>query len=151
MKSTVFIGLLLSLNALTGPAAASENQGAIIGHAPLLVAQLSGDERRALRDRWERTDDEEREVLRRAFRERLREASPEQREILRHELVKKWKNLPPEERARLRQKYRESDAFAERDDDERDGKGRGFGRGYERRFEGEQGGGNQGHGRGRNR
>lgn len=147
MKSTVFIGLLLSLNALAGPSVASANQGAIIGHAPMQIAQLSGEERRALRERWERADDEEREVLRRAFRERLREASPEQREMLRHELVKKWRNLPPEERAQLRKKYKDSTAFPDRDDEERGDNGRGFGRGYERRFDDAPSGGDRGRGR----
>lgn len=86
--------------------------------APMHLAQLSPEERRALRDQWGRMSPEERAALRRQFEERWRDIPPEQRESRRREVMDHWRNLPDEERELRRRDSRDRD---------------GYGRGYEQR------------------
>lgn len=136
MKRTILMSLLLSLNALPALAADQGLGEGIFGQALPMVAQLSPEERRALRDRWEQAAPDERAVMRREFKERLRQVPPEQREIRRNEFIQHWQNLPPQERERLRAQ-REERRGPPADLAPPDGgmRGFGFGRGYERRFE----------------
>lgn len=96
-----------------------------VGHGntnPMLLAQLTDEERRALRDQWGRLPADERAALRQQFQERWRDLPPEQRESRRRELTERWRKLPPEVREERRREYR----------DDRGG----YGQGYEyRQFE----------------
>lgn len=118
----IFWGVLspaLSAWADVGPFPAHDPQAGM----PVLVAQLSPQERRALREQWGNLSPEERAALRRKFEERWGDIPPEQRELRRREVMDYWRNLPPRERE---QRQRE---ILDRD---------GYGRGYEQRgFEGE--------------
>jgi hypothetical protein len=69
MTRKVLITLLLSLAAL--PAVAGD-WAPIFGQPLPLVAQMSQEDRRALRERWEHASPEERAQLRRFFQERMR-------------------------------------------------------------------------------
>lgn len=69
MTRKVLITLLLGLAAL--PAAAQE-WGPVFGQPLPYLAQMSQEERRLLRERWEQASPEERAQLRRSFQERLR-------------------------------------------------------------------------------
>ena len=79
MKRNTLLILMLALTAL--PAAAQElGDGVFSGifAQPLPhVAQLTQEERRALRERWERATPEERAALRRAFMERMQRMPPQ--------------------------------------------------------------------------
>jgi hypothetical protein len=78
MKPNVLLALLLSIAA--APALAdSALESMFIGPA-FQVAQLSQDERRMMRERWEQASPEERTTMRRQFQDRLRQFSPEERE-----------------------------------------------------------------------
>jgi len=132
MKRTLLMSLLLSLNALPVHAAEPWLTETVFGQALPMVAQLSPEERRSLRERWEQAAPDERATLRREFRERLRQVPPEGREILRQELMHRWQGPVPENRDRVRsQDHRGQPAEAT----PRDNGWRGFGRGFERRFE----------------
>lgn len=69
MTYKTLITLLLSLAALP---AAARDFGDMFGQALPPVAQMSHEERHALRERWEHASPEERAQLRRAFQDRLR-------------------------------------------------------------------------------
>jgi len=84
----------------------------------LMVAQMSPDERRAMRERWERMPPDERAVLRGQFQARLRTVPPEERELRRRELMERWRSLPPGERELRRREMQD---------------GHGYGRGFETR------------------
>lgn len=146
MKPKALMPLLLVLVALP---AAAQDFGSVFGQPLPLVAQMSQEERRALRERWEHASPEERSQLRKAFQERLRMTSPEQYDPRRMDM----RRASPRDRAEAGNAYMP---------------GNGFGMGYEQRhfdkrypFEDEQGGnayGNSGndvnsggerHGRGR--
>jgi len=75
MKLKILMPLLFVLLALP---AAAQDFGSVFGQPLPLVAQMSQEERRALRERWEHASPEERAKLRKAFQERLRMPSPEQ-------------------------------------------------------------------------
>jgi hypothetical protein len=72
------MALLLALGTLPValPATAGDF-GSVFAQPMGLIAQLSGDERRALRERWEEASPEERAELRRNFQQRLRQLPPE--------------------------------------------------------------------------
>jgi len=69
MRSKILITLLLAVAAL--PAAAGDF-GSVFGQPLPLVAQMSKEERRALRERWEESSPEERAQLRRKFEDQMR-------------------------------------------------------------------------------
>jgi hypothetical protein len=69
--------LALSIALMALPADA-QDFGGVFGQPLPLVAQMSQEERRALRERWEQASPEERVHLRRMFQERLRRMPPEQ-------------------------------------------------------------------------
>ena len=75
MKRKTLMPLLFVLVALP---AAAQDFGSVFGQPLPLVAQMSQEERRALRERWEHASPDERIQLRKAFQERLRMPSPEQ-------------------------------------------------------------------------
>ena len=75
MKNKTLMTLLLALATLP---AAAQDFGSVFGQALPFVAQMSQEERRALRERWEFANPEERTQMRRAFQERLRRMPPEQ-------------------------------------------------------------------------
>jgi hypothetical protein len=75
MKRKILMPLLFVLVALP---AAAQDFGSVFGQPMPLVAQMSQEERRDLRERWEHAGPEERARLRKAFQERLRMPSPEQ-------------------------------------------------------------------------
>lgn len=85
---------------------------------PMQLAQLSPEERRALRDQWGNLSPEQRADLRRRFQERWNDIPPEQRETRRREVMDHWRNLPPGERETRRRELPDRD---------------GYGRGYEQR------------------
>lgn len=85
---------------------------------PMQLAQLSPEERRALREQWGSLSPEERAALRRRFQERWQDIPPEQRETRRREVMDHWRNLPPQERETRRRELPDRD---------------GYGRGYEQR------------------
>jgi hypothetical protein len=95
MKSKVLLTLLLTAAAL--PAAAGgfgDVAFSGIFAQPLpYVAQLSQEERRALRERWERATPEERAQLRRDFEERLRRMPSEQFDPRRMNMRDGWRNM----------------------------------------------------------
>ncbi len=68
MKPAALATLLLTL--VTVPAIGHAVEATWFGPA-VQVAQLSAEERRALRERWERSAPEERDVMRRQFQDRL--------------------------------------------------------------------------------
>lgn len=70
MKRRILIAMLLALATL--PAAADES-GTVFAPALGKLAQLTPDERRALRERWENASPEERVRMRRAIQERMRQ------------------------------------------------------------------------------
>lgn len=76
MKAKVLMTLLLS--ALAQPLLAMDTPGVFIG-VTIQVAQLTPEERRALRERWEMAGPEERMEMRRRFQERLQQPGPRQR------------------------------------------------------------------------
>ena len=101
MKPNVLLALLLSIAA--APALAdSALESMFIGPA-LQVAQLSTDERRMMRERWEQASPEERTAMRRQFQERLQQLSPEEREARHRKHEERWSAAPPEQRQRLRE------------------------------------------------
>lgn len=75
MKCKTLAPLLLALLALP---AAAQDLGSVFGQALPYVAQMSQEERRAMRERWEQASPEERARLRRSFQERLRTMPGEQ-------------------------------------------------------------------------
>lgn len=75
MKSRTLMPFLFALLAL--PAAAND-LGGVFGQPLPFMAQMSQEERRAMRERWEQASPEERTILRRTFQERLRRMPPEQ-------------------------------------------------------------------------
>ncbi len=120
------LALLLALT--TAPALADESAYGMFAPALAKIAQLSPEERRALRERWEQAGPEERLRLRREFQERqerLRQMPPEGR----REAMDAWRNLPPAERERRRQ---EREIRGPRGHEEEGSYGTGFER---RRFE----------------
>jgi hypothetical protein len=69
------MALLLALATL--PAVAGDF-GSVFAQPMAFVAQLSSDDRRVLRERWEEASPEERAKLRQKFQQRLRQLPPEQ-------------------------------------------------------------------------
>lgn len=115
MKRKTLMPLLFVLVALP---AAAQDFGSVFGQPLPLVAQMSQEERRALRERWEHAGPEERAQLRKAFQERLRMPSPEQFDPRRMDM----RLGSPRDRAEM------GNGFMP---------GNGFGMGYEqRRFDG---------------
>lgn len=93
MKAKVLMTLLLS--ALSQPLLAGDS--VFIG-VTLQVAQLSPEERRALRERWEMASPEERMDMRRRFQERMQPALPEERPARRRDNEARresWAPHPP--------------------------------------------------------
>ncbi len=136
MKAKSILSVSLALLALaTEPVSASGGQPGWAEPA-LRLAQLSAEERRQLRERWERLTPEEQALLRQEFRERLQELPPEQREFRRREILENWREQPGRERW---ERGREGEVRRGPQMDERDWRGeddmRGFGRGFERRQE----------------
>lgn len=117
MKSKALITLLFSLAAL--PAMAQEFSG-VFGPSLPFVAQMSQEDRRVLRERWEQASPEERAYLRREFQERLRPVTPD-----------RYGSREREMREEIRQEMRER--MYER------WEGNGFGTGYEHRRHEESG------------
>ena len=70
MTRKVLMTILLSLSAL--PALASDF-GTVFGQPLPFVAQMSQEERRMLRERWEQASPEERARLRHMFKEKMRQ------------------------------------------------------------------------------
>lgn len=84
--SRVLSAVLLALATL--PVLADQTDGAMLGQPFAKLAQLSPEERRALRERWEQASPEERMRMRRFFQERMRQMPlpplpPEAREAMR--------------------------------------------------------------------
>jgi hypothetical protein len=75
VKRKTLVPLLFALLAL--PAGARDFGSVFVQPLPL-VAQMSQEERRAMRERWEKASPEERAELRSFFQERLRMTPPEQ-------------------------------------------------------------------------
>jgi len=69
MKRKALLTLFFALAALP---AAAQDLGGVFGSPIAVVAQMSREERRALRERWEEATPEERAQMRRTFQERLR-------------------------------------------------------------------------------
>jgi hypothetical protein len=90
MKSNVLMTLLLSI-AATPVMADSVLDSMFIGPA-FQVTQISPDERRMMRERWEQASPEERTMMRRQFQERMQHPSPEER----------WSGAAPEQRRHMR-------------------------------------------------
>jgi hypothetical protein len=76
MRRHLLLALLLSLSPV--PACADTADSAIFGQAraTIKLAQLSPDERRNLRERWEQASPEERIRMRQFFQDRLRQLPP---------------------------------------------------------------------------
>ncbi len=113
MKAKTLMPLLIALLALP---AAARDFGSVFAQPLPLVAQMSQEERRALRERWEQASPEERAQLRKAFQERLRMAPPEQFDPRRMDMRPFWGD--PRDKAGPARDYRPDD---------------GYGTGYERR------------------
>jgi DNA-binding CsgD family transcriptional regulator len=129
MKSALLLSLLLALI----PAAARAEVETFFPAKPgLMLAQLSPEERRVLRERWEQASPEERARIREEFHQR-RMADPERMER-RRDAMERQRSLTPEEREALRQQRKgRNDGrghWAEAGESGEDG---GFGAGYERR------------------
>lgn len=92
--------LLLTLATL--PALADQADSGMFGQPFLKLAQLSPDERRALRERWEQASPEERMRLRQFFQERMRQLPAEAQDAIRIPLP----GAPFGERRREREKHR---------------------------------------------
>ena len=106
---------LAATQALAGPF-----DPVFLGPAQAMVAQMSPEERRALRDRWEQASPEERLKMRREFRERLsrnRSQSGDGRDDFARDMAQGGRESGDRDRSRY-----------QRDDD--DGR---FGTGFERR------------------
>jgi hypothetical protein len=66
-----------------------------------------GDNRRELRDKWQKLPPEERMQRRKAMRENWEKMSPAERQQLRDRLKDRWKNMSQEEREQRRKEMRE--------------------------------------------
>lgn len=93
MKNKTLMTLLLALATLP---AAAQDFGSVFGQALPFVAQMSQEERRALRERWEYASPEERVQMRRMFQERLRQMPPERFDPrpteLREQMNERWQD-----------------------------------------------------------
>ena len=112
---------LLALHARADEGLPFGRQGGMFGAAPARVAQLTPEERQALRERWLNMPPEQRALLRERFMRRLRSMSPEERQRLRQEWMRRGAMMPPAGGMRGNM-WRED---ANQDD--------GYGFGYERR------------------
>ncbi len=88
MKANVLMTLLLS--AIVMPAAASEAVDRTFIFPAFQVAQLSPEERRVLRERWEQSSPEDRMEIRRQFQDRLQAAPQQEREPRRQQQRDGW-------------------------------------------------------------
>ncbi len=122
MKSITKILFLLGLVALNAQAdGAYRTEEAGIWSRPWSVlARMSSDERRAMRERWDTLLPDERDYLRQQFRDRVQSLPPEQREGQRREIMNLWRDRSGEEYG---------GRWQGEDERPRDG----YGRGYERR------------------
>jgi hypothetical protein len=91
MTNKTLMTLLLALATLP---ASAQDFGSVFGQALPLVAQMSQEERRTLRERWEYASPEERAQMRRIFQERLRQMPPERFDPrpneLREQMNERW-------------------------------------------------------------
>ena len=80
MKRTHQLTCLLALTAgllgSQGALAYNDSGEGMFTTPQIFIAQVSSDERRALRDRWEQASPEERAQMRRVFRDRMRQMPP---------------------------------------------------------------------------
>lgn len=134
MKTRALVSLMFCLAALQAVADEGYARPEWGGRGPYL-AQLSPEERRALRERWEHMPPEERAALREQFREHVQNLPPEERERHRQEIMQRWRELPAEERAARWREWQERrgahDYGPAYEPQER--RFEGFGRGYEQR------------------
>jgi len=72
-----------------------------------VTAAGQADDRRELRDKWQKLSPEDRMRRRKAMHEHWEKMSPEERRQLRDRLKDRWKNMPPKEREHRRREMRE--------------------------------------------
>ena len=84
-KPLITLQAALLLTLLSLPAAAHEF-GGVFGQALPFVAQMSQEDQRTLRERWEQASPEERASLRRKFQDRMMRMVPEQADPRRMDL-----------------------------------------------------------------
>jgi hypothetical protein len=113
MKTKTLMPMLAFLLALP---AAARDFGSVFAEPLPLVAQMSQEERRLLRERWEQASPEERAELRRAFQERLRRMPAESFDPRRMDMKPFWAD--PRDKADPTRTYQPDN---------------GYGTGYERR------------------
>jgi hypothetical protein len=125
MRRNLLIALLLMLPTL--PALADQADSAIFSQARSVfkVVQLSAEERRDLRERWEEASPEERVRMRQFFQDRLRQLPTPAQEAVRIPFPDTGKRDAERDNRRGRDANRKSERYVEPD--------RRFGFGYEKR------------------
>lgn len=133
--STLLSGLLLGALSVAAGAEDLPMRSPYWGDAPAMLAQLSSEERRALRERWERMSPEERAGMRQKMRDRLQSLPPEERERRRREMLEQSGEMADEEREIRRQdgQQRRDDRWGDAERGFRQDEREGFGWGFERR------------------